>query len=172
MYSLRNLVEANINGPSYQCLLKDYTATTEDVKRHALPFCTCSEYIHTVHISNIPVTHFWGSEILEFWQGAGTLLVQIPGADAGLVKPARKHLVLISNYWISVCNFGRQSCNVPVYNKEEHPEGENHFVHSPLPFSCAVPFFFFRVSFSSTSDPTSLYHTGFNRRNGEEKRQP
>lgn len=56
---------ANVNGPSYQCLLKVCAAAAEDVKRHAITFCTHVMNAHTAHTN----TYQWqtsGSRFLSF----------------------------------------------------------------------------------------------------------
>lgn len=52
VYSPRNLVKANVNRPSYQCLLKACTASTEGVKRRAITFCTYVMDTHTIHLQH------------------------------------------------------------------------------------------------------------------------
>lgn len=80
MYSPRNLVKANVNGPSYQCLLKACTASTEGVKRGAITFCTYVMNTHTIHLQHCyAVIDFGGSK------GFDRQLVGLhPGAGAGL----------------------------------------------------------------------------------------
>lgn len=66
VYSPRNLVKANVNGPSYQCLLRAYTASTEGVKRWAITFCTSVMNTHAIHLQHCyAVIDFGGSKGFE-----------------------------------------------------------------------------------------------------------